>query len=95
SVIEDEAPYSAAVKLLKDAKSVLFLGRGFSAPVAHEGALKLMEIAYIPCLAYPAGEMKHGPIALLEEGSPVVVIAPDDVHRDKTISNIEECKARG
>ena len=95
SVIEDEAPYSAAVKLLKDAKSVLFLGRGFSAPVAREGALKLMEIAYIPCLAYPAGEMKHGPIALLEEGSPVVVIAPDDVHRDKTISNIEECKARG
>ncbi|RCH74534.1 MAG: glutamine--fructose-6-phosphate transaminase (isomerizing) [Candidatus Poseidoniales archaeon] len=95
SVIEDEAPYSAAVELLKDAKSVLFLGRGFSAPVAREGALKLMEIAYIPCLAYPAGEMKHGPIALLEEGSPVVVIAPDDVHRDKTISNIEECKARG
>ena len=95
SVIEDEAPYSAAVELLKDAKSVLFLGRGFSAPVAREGALKLMEIAYIPCLAYPAGEMTHGPIALLEEGSPVVVIAPDDVHRDKTISNIEECKARG
>tara|TARA_B100000902_G_scaffold308114_1_gene297188 strand:+ start:7072 stop:8889 length:1818 start_codon:yes stop_codon:yes gene_type:complete len=95
SVIEDEVPYSAAVELLKDAKSVLFLGRGFSAPVAREGALKLMEIAYIPCLAYPAGEMKHGPIALLEEGSPVVVIAPDDVHRDKTISNIEECKARG
>jgi len=95
SVIEDKAPYSAAVELLKDAKSVLFLGRGFSAPVAREGALKLMEIAYIPCLAYPAGEMKHGPIALLEEGSPVVVIAPDDVHRDKTISNIEECKARG
>ena len=54
-----------------------------------------MEIAYIPCLAYPAGEMKHGPIALLEEGSPVVVIAPDDIQRDKTISNIQECKARG
>jgi glucosamine--fructose-6-phosphate aminotransferase (isomerizing) len=95
SIIEDEAPYSDAVEMVKDASSVLFLGRGFSAPVAREGALKLMELAYIPCLAYPAGEMKHGPIALLEEGSPVVVIAPDDGHRDKTISNIEECKARG
>ncbi len=95
SIIEDEAPYSDAVEIVKDANSVLFLGRGFSAPVAREGALKLMELAYIPCLAYPAGEMKHGPIALLEEGSPVVVIAPDDGHRDKTISNIEECKARG
>ena len=95
SIIEDEAPYSDAVEIVKDASSVLFLGRGFSAPVAREGALKLMELAYIPCLAYPAGEMKHGPIALLEEGSPVVVIAPDDGHRDKTISNIEECKARG
>ena len=95
SIIEDESPYSDAVEIVKDASSVLFLGRGFSAPVAREGALKLMELAYIPCLAYPAGEMKHGPIALLEEGSPVVVIAPDDGHRDKTISNIEECKARG
>ena len=95
SIIEEEAPYSDAVEIVKDASSVLFLGRGFSAPVAREGALKLMELAYIPCLAYPAGEMKHGPIALLEEGSPVVVIAPDDGHRDKTISNIEECKARG
>ena len=95
SIIDEVYPYSEAVNLLKDASSVLFLGRGFSSPVAREGALKLMELAYIPCLAYPAGEMKHGPIALLEEGSPVVVIAPDDGHRDKTISNIEECKARG
>ena len=79
SIINSSAPYMDAVQAIKDAKSVLFLGRGFSAPVAREGALKLMEIAYIPCLAYPAGEMKHGPIALLEEGSPVVVIAPDDI----------------
>jgi len=85
----------AAVELLKDAKQVLFLGRGISAPVASEGALKLMELAYIPCLAYPAGEMKHGPIALLEEGSPVVVIAPDDHLKEKTISAIHECRARG
>ena len=81
--------------MVKDAKSVLFLGRGISAPVAREGALKLMEIAYIPCLAYPAGEMKHGPIALLEKGSPVVVIAPNDSLKDKTISSIHECRARG
>jgi len=84
-----------AVDLVKDAKQVLFLGRGISAPVASEGALKLMELAYIPCLAYPAGEMKHGPIALLEEGSPVVVIAPDDHLKEKTISAIHECRARG
>jgi glucosamine--fructose-6-phosphate aminotransferase (isomerizing) len=95
SLVHSPNSYQEAVDAVKDAKSVLFLGRGFSAPVAREGALKLMEIAYIPCLAYPAGEMKHGPIALLEEGSPVVVIAPDDIQRDKTISNIQECKARG
>jgi glucosamine--fructose-6-phosphate aminotransferase (isomerizing) len=95
SIIHSSTSYDEAVEAVKDAKSVLFLGRGFSAPVAREGALKLMEIAYIPCLAYPAGEMKHGPIALLEDGSPVVVIAPDDIQRDKTISNIQECKARG
>ena len=83
------------VSVVKDAKSVLFLGRGISAPVAREGALKLMEIAYIPCLAYPAGEMKHGPIALLEEGSPVIVIAPNDSLKDKTVSSIQECRARG
>jgi glutamine---fructose-6-phosphate transaminase (isomerizing) len=71
------------------------LGRGYSAPVAAEGALKLMEVAYIPCLAYPSGEMKHGPIALLEEGSPVIVIAPRDSWTDKTLSNLQECKARG
>jgi len=57
--------------------------------------LKLMEVAYIPCLAYPAGEMKHGPIALLEKDSPVVVICPNDKFRDKTLSNVQECKARG
>jgi glucosamine--fructose-6-phosphate aminotransferase (isomerizing) len=84
-----------AVQLVSSAKNVLFLGRGPSAAAAREGALKLMEIAYIPCLAYPAAEMKHGPIALLEEGSPVVVIAPDDELKAKTVSNIQECKARG
>tara|TARA_B100001093_G_scaffold177219_1_gene169890 strand:- start:42771 stop:44591 length:1821 start_codon:yes stop_codon:yes gene_type:complete len=93
--LEHQGPISEAVELIKEAKSVLFLGRGISAPVAKEGALKLMEIAYIPCLAYPAGEMKHGPIALLEEGSPVVFIAPNDHVKTKTISAIHECRARG
>jgi len=93
--LAEPGPIDEAVEMVKNAKSVLFLGRGLSAPVASEGALKLMEIAYIPCLAYPAGEMKHGPIALLEEGSPVIVIAPNDKHREKTIASMHECKARG
>ena len=93
--LENQGPIMDAVNAVKDAKSVLFLGRGISAPVAKEGALKLMEVAYIPCLAYPAGEMKHGPIALLEEGSPVIFIAPNDHVKQKTISAIHECKARG
>ncbi len=93
--LQDIGPIMSAVEAVKDAKHVLFLGRGVSAPVAREGALKLMEVAYIPCLAYPAGEMKHGPIALLEEGSPVVVICPNDKFRAKTLSNVQECRARG
>jgi glucosamine--fructose-6-phosphate aminotransferase (isomerizing) len=83
------------VNVLTQAKIVFFLGRGFSAPVAAEGALKLMEVAYIPCVAYPSGEMKHGPIALLEKGTPVIVIAPDDHLKHKTISSMHECRARG
>ncbi len=93
--LSNPGPIEEVVGVVKDAKSVLFLGRGISAPVAREGALKLMEIAYIPCLAYPAGEMKHGPIALLEEGSPVIVIAPNDSLKNKIVSSIHECRARG
>jgi glucosamine--fructose-6-phosphate aminotransferase (isomerizing) len=93
--LANPGPIMEAVKAVKEAKMVLFLGRGVSAPVAREGALKLMEVAYIPCLAYPAAEMKHGPIALLEPGSPVVVIAPNDELKEKTRSNIQECRARG
>ena len=92
---EQPGPIEQAVELVTKAKSVLFLGRGISSPVASEGALKLMEIAYIPCLAYPAGEMKHGPIALIEQDSPVVVIAPNDGVQDRTLNAIHECKARG
>lgn len=83
------------VRWVCESKVTFFLGRGFSAPVASEGALKLMEVAYIPCIAYPSGEMKHGPIALLEKGSPVIVIAPDDPLKEKTLSNLQECRARG
>jgi glucosamine--fructose-6-phosphate aminotransferase (isomerizing) len=93
--LNQPGPIEQAVELVTKAKSVLFLGRGISSPVASEGALKLMEIAYIPCLAYPAGEMKHGPIALIEENSPVVVIAPNDGVQDRTLNAIHECKARG
>ena len=93
--LEDVGPIMEAVELVKDAKSVFFLGRGISAPVAKEGALKLMEVAYIPCLAYPAGEMKHGPIALLEEGSPIIFVVPNDHVKEKTVSAIHESKARG
>jgi glucosamine--fructose-6-phosphate aminotransferase (isomerizing) len=77
-----------------DAKNFLFLGRGLHYPIALEGALKLKEISYIHAEGYPAGEMKHGPIALVDENLPVVVLAPHDAWRDKTISNLREVKSR-
>ena len=80
---------------IKNAKNVLYIGRGTSYPVALEGALKLKEISYIHAEGYPAGEIKHGPIALVEKGVPVIVIAPSDHLIDKTISNVEEVLSRG
>ena len=77
------------------AKGSMFLGRGFSYPIALEGALKLKELSYIHAEGYPAGEMKHGPLALIEEGMPVVVLAPRDKYHKKTISNMQEVIARG
>jgi glucosamine--fructose-6-phosphate aminotransferase (isomerizing) len=77
-----------------DAKNFLYLGRGYNFPVALEGALKLKEISYIHAEGYPAAEMKHGPIALIDENMPTVVIAPKDSVYDKVLSNIEEVKAR-
>ena len=73
----------------------LFLGRGIQYPIAKEGALKLKEISYIHAEGYPAGEMKHGPLALIEDGMPVVVLAPRDSYYKKTISNMQEVIARG
>ena len=84
-----------AAKVFRNAGSALFLGRGVNSTTAYEGALKLKEISYLHAEAYPAGEMKHGPIALLEPGFPVVAIVPADHVHDKTVSNIEECIARG
>ena len=77
------------------AKGSMFLGRGSSFPIALEGALKLKELSYLHAEGYPAGEMKHGPLALIEEGLPVIVIAPKDRYFEKTISNMQEVIARG
>jgi len=77
------------------AKGAMFLGRGLSFPIALEGALKLKELSYLHAEGYPAGEMKHGPLALIEEGLPVVVLAPKDKYFEKTISNMQEVIARG
>ena len=84
-----------AAAVFRRASSALFLGRGVNSTTAYEGALKLKEISYLHAEAYPAGEMKHGPIALLEPGFPVVAIVPEDRVHDKTVSNIQEVIARG
>jgi len=90
---EDKAKQIA--KKYKDAKTFFFLGRGVSTATAYEGRLKLMEIAYAPSIAFPAGESKHGPISLVEPGFPVVIICPKDGTHRTVISNIMEMKARG
>ena len=90
----DEA-IRAAAEIVAPARDVLYLGRGTSYPIAMEGALKLKEISYIHAEGYPAGEMKHGPIALIASDVPVIVLAPSDEWFEKTASNIQETKARG
>ena len=80
---------------LKDIRDCLYLGRGINMPIAYEGALKLKEISYIHAEGYPAGEMKHGPIALIDENMPVVALAPKDPWYEKMISQIQQAKARG
>jgi glucosamine--fructose-6-phosphate aminotransferase (isomerizing) len=82
-------------KKIMNAENALYLGRGIQMPIAYEGALKLKEISYIHAEGYPAGEMKHGPIALLDDNLPVVAICPQDRWHDKMISQIEQAKARG
>ncbi len=101
AVLEEYLASSAPEEVMRAAEQYadrsffLYLGRHVGVPVCFEGALKLKEISYIPTEAYPAGEMKHGPIALLEEGSPVVVVATDGHVFDKVVSNIQEVRARG
>ena len=94
-VLAHESDFDSLGHTLMTARDVLYLGRGVSFPLALEGALKLKEISYIHAEGYAAGELKHGPIALVDEDVPIIVIAPPDKHFDKTISNMHEVLARG
>lgn len=93
--LKHEAPIKELAHDLSKASDVLYLGRGTSYPLAMEGALKLKEISYIHAEAYAAGELKHGPIALIDESMPVIVMAPRDHWFEKTVSNVQEVAARG
>ncbi|MNY16749.1 Glutamine--fructose-6-phosphate aminotransferase [isomerizing] [compost metagenome] len=93
-ILERNAEIEQIAKIYKDANNALYLGRGSSFPVALEGALKLKEISYIHAEGYPAAEMKHGPIALIDEEMPVFVIATKGTSYEKVVSNIQEVKAR-
>ena len=95
AVLRDEKPYEALAYTLSRAHDVLYLGRGSSYPIALEGALKLKEISYIHAEGYAAGELKHGPIALIDQNVPVIVVAPRDDLFEKTVSNMQEVAARG
>ena len=93
--LERESEVVAVAHTLKDVRDCLYLGRGINMPIAYEGALKLKEISYIHAEGYPAGEMKHGPIALIDENMPVLCLAPKDPWHEKMISQIQQAKARG
>jgi glucosamine--fructose-6-phosphate aminotransferase (isomerizing) len=95
AVLRDESGYIDLAHDLAKASDILYLGRGVNYPIALEGALKLKEISYIHAEGYAAGELKHGPIALIDEEVPVIVIAPKDRLYDKTLSNVQEVAARG
>jgi glucosamine--fructose-6-phosphate aminotransferase (isomerizing) len=92
--LKSDAYVQTVAEIYKDSKNFLYLGRGFNFPVALEGALKLKEISYIHAEGYPAAEMKHGPIALIDEQMPIVVIATKKGHYEKVVSNIQEIKSR-
>ena len=94
-VLDTEADVEKVAHALKDIRGCLYLGRGINMPIAYEGALKLKEISYIHAEGYPAGEMKHGPIALIDEEMPVICLAPKDPWHEKMISQIQQAKARG
>ncbi len=94
-ILQRTAEISSLAKDIANYRNVLYLGRGINYALAREGALKLKEISYLHAEAYPAGELKHGPIALIDDQMPVVAIAPRDRHFDKTLSNLREVTARG
>jgi len=94
-VLNSEPEIEKIAFALKDIRDCLYLGRGINMPIAYEGALKLKEISYIHAEGYPAGEMKHGPIALIDENMPVICLAPQDPWHEKMISQIQQAKARG
>ena len=93
-ILQNDAKIKAIAEKYKDALNALYLGRGYLFPVALEGALKLKEISYVHAEGYAAGEMKHGPIALVDDNLPVIVVAPKDDYYEKIVSNIQEVKAR-
>jgi glucosamine--fructose-6-phosphate aminotransferase (isomerizing) len=93
-VLQQNEAIKALAKKYKDARDFLYLGRGYNFPVALEGALKLKEITYIHAEGYAAAEMKHGPIALVDENLPVVFVATKDAYHEKIVSNMQEIKAR-
>jgi glucosamine--fructose-6-phosphate aminotransferase (isomerizing) len=93
-ILELDSQIKLIAERFKDAKNFLYLGRGFNFPVALEGALKLKEISYIHAEGYPAAEMKHGPIALIDEDMPVIILATRDNTYAKILSNIEEVRSR-
>lgn len=95
TMLRDESQFEALAHSLSKARDVLYLGRGVNYPLALEGALKLKEISYIHAEGYAAGELKHGPIALIDENVPVIVMAPEDDLFEKSISNLQEVAARG
>ena len=95
ALMTKESEIEAIAEAFKNVPNALFLGRGYNFPVALEGALKLKEISYIHAEGYPAAEMKHGPIALIDENMPVFFVATKDAHYEKVVSNIQEVKARG
>jgi glucosamine--fructose-6-phosphate aminotransferase (isomerizing) len=93
--LDQEAEVERVARAIKDVRHAIYLGRGINMPIAYEGALKLKEISYIHAEGYPAGEMKHGPIALVDKEMPVIALAPRDPWYEKMISQIEQAKARG
>jgi glucosamine--fructose-6-phosphate aminotransferase (isomerizing) len=93
--LDRESEVAALAAELKNVRDMLYLGRGINMPIAYEGALKLKEISYIHAEAYPAGEMKHGPIALIDKDMPVLALMTRDPWYEKMVSQVEQAKARG